>query len=1243
MSIRKRTVGWALSGVACVAALSLEGWAADWPQYRHDARRSGRTDEALPGSPVPHWRWRARHPPSPAWPGHDTRMPFDQAFHPVVAAGTVYVGSSADGMIYALDARTGRERWHACTSAPVRFAPVVADKRLFAASDDGFLYCLSTVDGRVLWKRRGGPNHELVMGNGFCVSRWPARGGPVVLGDTVFFGAGIWPAEGVYIYALDVATGAVRWLNRDSGTLRMSQPHGDVAESGISAQGYLAADSDRVYVPTGRAGPAALKRKDGTLNWFSMHAHSYHGGSDLVLAGDIYYVGGQAGYARTGGLRGAVRQDRVVQSTIPPYALNTLVPLDSGPVHYDKGEVRSLRWEFGEKPNRKGEMVKTWLTPTDWAVTPPYGGAAMVAASNVLVSAGPGRQEGTAGICLIDLTDKKVSWEASLDGTPYGLAIADSRLYVSTDRGELVCFGPENASPNGSAQASAAPAGAGLPAATVEVAGAAKQILARTGLRTGLCIDLGCGDGSLALELARTSELRIIAIDSDPAALGRARRVLTAAGLYGARVQVFKADPAASGLPDRVANVVVSGRSMTQPVPPLVLAEAGRVVRPWGGATAFGPGAQLAVTRRRALPDTGQWTHQYASAWNPGASTDSVARAPLRLAWYNDWGVLMPSRHGRAPAPLFKDGYLVALGLNAVLCADAYNGRLLWQYPIPDLMAFYNGEHNAGVARTHGVCCLADDSVYLRLQDDRCLRLDLATGEKLREYAVPLDDKGRTGTWGYIAAAPGALLGTVYHPRVKPPAVPRPAGLRFEAGELFALDPVSGKHLWTYRARQSIRHNAIAVADGKVFVVDCASRESQIAAQRRDAPSKAPPPSLVCLDLRTGQVLWSSDQDVFATVLAVSPAHDVLLLAGQMDLRGFQPQGDRLAAQRLAGVRPSDGKRLWDVTVPATDAHNTYLSRPLITGRTVYAQPWAFDLLTGERHQDFLLKGRGKHACGIVSGSPNLLLFRSGTLAYADLLNGHGETHSYGGIRPGCWINAIVAGGAVLMPDASEICSCSYLIKASVALQHGRTARLPPVVSSVPPPAGLQEAPPPQVSEDSRVLIPAGAVWRFRDAVAAPPDAWAQPDFDDGKWRSGQAQLGYGDGDEKTRLGFGSDAARKPMAVYFRHSFNWDDPAKLVGVTVHLLCDDGAVVYVNGREVVRDNMPAGPITHTSAAPKPIAGTGERTFDQTVLDPGQFRKGRNSVAVEVHQQRPASSDISFDLKLTARAVAETPAE
>src|SRR5687767_9189480 len=82
--------------------------ANDWPTYGGNPARTHYTAQELPGKLVPHWVVRRPQPPAPAWP-LSSRMPFDRADHPVVAGGSIYFGSSADGKVYALDAATGQE------------------------------------------------------------------------------------------------------------------------------------------------------------------------------------------------------------------------------------------------------------------------------------------------------------------------------------------------------------------------------------------------------------------------------------------------------------------------------------------------------------------------------------------------------------------------------------------------------------------------------------------------------------------------------------------------------------------------------------------------------------------------------------------------------------------------------------------------------------------------------------------------------------------------------------------------------------------------------------------------------------------------------------------------------------------------------------------------------------------------------------------------------------------------------
>ncbi len=173
------------------------------------------------------------------------------------------------------------------------------------------------------------------------------------------------------------------------------------------------------------------------------------------------------------------------------------------------------------------------------------------------------------------------------------------------------------------------------------------------------------------------------------------------------------------------------------------------------------------------------------------------------------------------------------------------------------------------------------------------------------------------------------------------------------------------------------------------------------------------------------------------------------------------------------------------------------------------------------------------------------------------------------------------------------------------------------------------------------VLVAAGSVWRYWDRGSLPGAQWAQPGFADGSWSSGRAQLGYGDGGEATVLGYGSDASDKYRAYYFRLAFGVADPAGVSDLVLELLRDDGAVVYLNGREVVRDNMPAGLIEHTTWASSAVGGAEESTFYRFPLSATNLVAGTNWLAVEVHQATANSTDLSFDLALVGGAVASDP--
>lgn len=184
----------------------------------------------------------------------------------------------------------------------------------------------------------------------------------------------------------------------------------------------------------------------------------------------------------------------------------------------------------------------------------------------------------------------------------------------------------------------------------------------------------------------------------------------------------------------------------------------------------------------------------------------------------------------------------------------------------------------------------------------------------------------------------------------------------------------------------------------------------------------------------------------------------------------------------------------------------------------------------------------------------------------------------------------------------------------------------------------LVGAPSGSLRAQSSALVAAGSVWKYRDDGSDQGTAWRAATFDDAAWASGPAQLGYGDGDEATLVGFGGNPNAKYVTTYFRRTFTVSNPASFASLHLRLLRDDGAVVYVNGAEVFRSNLPVGAIGYATFASTAIGGADESTFVTADISPSVLVAGANVIAVEVHQSDPASSDVSFDLELTGASQA-----
>jgi len=671
-------------GLKRLGALMLMLWAgagagaADWPMWRHDARRSAASPQELPGTLHLQWQWRL--PPQPrAWqePINQDRMRYDECYRPIVMDGRVFFGSAADDSFRALDAATGRERWRLRLDGPVRLPPAGRKGKVYVACDDGYLYSVDAATGKVVWRFRGGPQDRWVLGNGRLINLWPARGGPVVADGEVYFGAGIWPFLGVFLHALDAETGRVVWTRSGHAPRFMMQIRRGPAFDGVAPQGCLAAVGARLLVPCGRSVPACFDRASGRFLYFHpegyagagrlvfnpgkrrfelefpdgerrhfyrfpYHRLRYVGGSDVCGRGDFFFNGGMAFDLATGGdLLGVPRMLVLAPETVYAFAKGTLRAYD----------LTSLRPKTGsdlEAIRGKRTKLPEWVMDPRWEM-PFEGVTAMIRAGSRLVV---GRRGKVVALNLAgDRKPPTVAWRVAVEGTPADLIAAEDRLFVITREGSIYAFGAAPvAAPavySESRREKPAPVGS-------QVARTARRILETTGVREGYCLAFGLRDGALIRSLIAQSRLRIIAFDPDARKVASLRLAPEKDGLYGSRAAVHRGAPRSLRLPPYLAGLVVSEAPQAAGVTdPTAFAESVfHVLRLYGGSACLAlperhtaglraaarrlPGAL--VTQRQGftllrrvgpLPGSADWTHPYGDAARSNFSDDRLAKPPL--------------------------------------------------------------------------------------------------------------------------------------------------------------------------------------------------------------------------------------------------------------------------------------------------------------------------------------------------------------------------------------------------------------------------------------------------------------------------------------------------------------------------------------------------------------------------------------------------------------------------------------
>ncbi|MFK8113280.1 MAG: PQQ-binding-like beta-propeller repeat protein [Rubripirellula sp.] len=1034
--------------------------------WRFDATRSAASSNQLPQQLHPLWTQELSQRKQ-AWddPLNLDLMTYDRVFEPIVMDGRLMVGFNDQNKLVAFDTKTGNKLWTVYTEAPVRLPPAGWQDRVFFCCDDGFLYCVEVASGKLLWKFSGAPNSQHALGNQRLTSAWPARGGPVVRENRVYFAASIWPFMGTFLYALDVETGSVAWINDSTGAQYIKQPHSAPSFAGVAPQGALVATKNILLVPGGRSVPAAFDRHSGEFRYFEINAGGKGTGGSFVTADEQhFYV-----HTRRKGTRAFKLSDGVKTAFMPSEPVLHEDRIYSAETESDQTVVRA----YG------ADQAKLWEIPAD-------GTGDLILVDSHLIAAGRN------SIQVIRLPSKdrpaQIVKAIPVDEAVERLIVADKKLFAVTISGKITAFGEQS-----DAQAAKKRSNQQPLAASDESIEIATELLA-TGEAEGYAFWFGKSDSVIAQALAKLSPFQQFAIvDPSTDVIDTVRSKLDAARRYGP-ISVHHGDPKSFKAPQHVANMVFLEENDATATD-VSIAQAYQSVRPFGGVlhvltkrntsemasrikamnleqakvqvSAHG----VIVQRVGALPGAADWTHQYGDVANTIKSNDQRVKLPLGVLWFggsSNMDVL--PRHGHGPPEQVIGGRLFIQGMNSLSARDVYTGRVLWKREFADLGTFdvyydktfddtpldpkYNQVHIPG-ANGRGTNYVAtEDRVYL-VEGSVCHVLDPATGKSLDDIRLPNQKGDPRKEWGYVGVYKDVLIAGFGFAKYR-----ERQSLAFESDKelkasragfgsksfdraasigLIGFDRRSGKVLWQVDANHSFWHNGIVAGGDQVYCLDRNPAQIEEALRRR-GKSRPETYRILALNYRTGKIHWETNDDIFGTWLSYSPQHDVLLQAGSAASDRLYGESDRGMSIHSA----DDGSVRWKNKSVKYAGPCILHNDLIITNTNSYAESaGAFNVLTGKQKLvPHPLTGKMQpwkltraYGCNSIIASENMLTFRSGAAGYYDLLTNAG-TGNLGGFKSGCTSNLVVAGGVLNAPDYTRTCSCAYQNQTSLALVH---------------------------------------------------------------------------------------------------------------------------------------------------------------------------------------------------------------
>jgi PKD repeat protein len=165
-------------------------------------------------------------------------------------------------------------------------------------------------------------------------------------------------------------------------------------------------------------------------------------------------------------------------------------------------------------------------------------------------------------------------------------------------------------------------------------------------------------------------------------------------------------------------------------------------------------------------------------------------------------------------------------------------------------------------------------------------------------------------------------------------------------------------------------------------------------------------------------------------------------------------------------------------------------------------------------------------------------------------------------------------------------------------------------------------------------VVPAGSIWSWKFDNSALPGDWNSRTFDASSWNAGPGVLGFGGkaAGVVTNIDTFSSTSQRPLAAYFTRQFQVANASSVVQLTLNTRADDGIVVYVNGTEVGRTNMPSGTIGPNTYASSSVstANSQRPTYD---VPTSLLVNGTNVISAETHLNYRGTANATFDLSAT----------